>query len=181
MSTETGAASSACRTDALRAAIAERVREKKPLMLGMLAAEFGVTELDAARALPDAMRFFAPADSFDAVWEELTRWEKATFIMQHLGTVLEIKGVIPPGKYGHGYFNPTDGGCIGGHIKVDDMACICFLSMPFMGLESHSVQFFNTSGAVKFSIYAGREGRVLIPSVQESFMKLRDAVCKEGV
>ena len=166
--------------ETLQAAIAERIREKKPLVLGMLAAEFKVSEREAATALPEDMRRFSSASAFDTVWEELTRWEKGTFIMQHLGTVLEIKGVIPAGSHGHGYFNLKDGGCIGGHIKVDDIACICFLSMPFMGLESHSIQFFNNDGAVKFALYVGREGRVLIPSVHESFVKLRTAVCKES-
>ena len=164
----------------LQASIAERITEKKPLMLGMLAAEYSVSELDAAKALPESMRRFAPKDAFDQVWAELVTWEKATFIMQHAGTVLEVKGTIPPGTYGHGYFNLQGETGVGGHLKVDDLASICFLSMPFMGLESHSVQFFNTEGAIKFSIYAGRDGRVLIPSVCESFFRLREAVCKEG-
>jgi Putative heme iron utilization protein len=165
----------------LKAAIAERVLAKKPLMLGTLAREYGITEVDVARALPETMRRFAPGESFDYVWAELTTWEKATFIMQHAGTVLEVKGVIPPGSHGHGYFNLNGETGIGGHLKVDDLDCICFLSMPFMGLESHSVQFFNSLGEVKFSIYAGRDGRTLISSVCESFSRLREAVCKEGL
>jgi Putative heme iron utilization protein len=165
----------------LKNAIAMRITGKKPLMLGMLAQEYGVTELEAAKALPDSMRAFAPREAFDQIWAELVAWTKATFIMQHAGTVLEVKGTIPPGTYGHGYFNLQGEAGIGGHLKVDDLACVCFLSMPFMGLESHSVQFFNAEGAVKFSIYAGRDGRTLIPSVCESFSRLREAVCKEDI
>jgi len=165
----------------LKAAIAERITEKKTLMLGILAREYGVSELEAARALPDTMRRFAPGEVFGLVWTELTTWEKGTFIMQHAGTVLEVKGAIPSGSHGHGYFNLKGETGIGGHLKVDDLDCICFLSMPFMGLESHSVQFFNTSGDVKFAIYAGREGHTLIPSVCESFSRLRGEVCKEGL
>ena len=165
----------------LKTAIAGRITEKKPLMLGMLAREYGVSELEAARALPVTMRWFAPGAFFDTVWMELATWEKATFIMQHAGTVLEVKGPIPSGSHGHGYFNLQGETGMGGHLKVDDLDCLCFLSMPFMGLESHSVQFFNTAGEVKFSIYAGREGRVLIPSVCESFSRLREAVCKEDI
>ena len=165
---------------ALKAAIAERITEKKPLMLGILAKEYGVSELDAAHALPDTMRRFAPGEVFDQVWAELAMWQKATFIMQHAGSVLEVKGAIPPGSHGHGYFNLQGETGIGGHLKVDNLGYICFLSMPFMGLESHSVQFFTSAGEVAFSIYAGREGRTLIPSVCESFSRLRDAVCKEG-
>ena len=165
--------------ESLCAAIAERVAEKKTLVLSMLAREFSVSELDVAKALPTAMRRFASEDRFDRVWEELATWEKATFIMQHAGTVLEVKGPVPAGAHGHGYFNLKGEAGLGGHLKVDDLACICFLSMPFMGLESHSVQFFNTAGEVKFSIYVGREGRALIPAVCESFSRLREAVCTE--
>lgn len=160
--------------------IAQRITDKKPLMLGMMAKEFGATELEVAKALPKEMRAFAPKESFDAVWTELTSWEKATFIMQSKGTVLEIKGTIPPGKHGHGYFNLMGESGVGGHLKVDDLAAICFMSMPFMGLESHSVQFFNADGEVKFSVYAGREGKVLIPAVCESFLRLKEAAAKEG-
>lgn len=162
-------------------AIAERIREKKPLVLSMLAEEFSVSEMQAAEALPEIMRRFAPKEAFDQVWAELVTWEKATFIMQHLGTVLEIKGTIPPGSYGHGYFNLEGKTGIGGHVKVDDLGRICFLSMPFMGLESHSVQFFNDRGQTKFSVYAGREGRTLISAVCESFSRLREAVCKDAI
>ena len=62
---------------------------------------------------------------------------------------------------------------LGGHIRTDAVTDIAFLSMPFMGLESHSVQFFNAEGAVVFSIYAGRENHSIIPSVREAFLKLR--------
>lgn len=156
--------------------IAERIQTNKPLMLAALSQEFGVTEYEAALALPDGMCRLAPADAFDTVWAELTTWERATFIMQHLGTVLEIKGTIPAGTHGHGYFNLAEGS-IGGHLKVDDLLAVGFCSLPFMGLESHSVQFFNKEGAVKFSVYAGRENRKLIASVVESFTRLREAVC----
>ena len=70
--------------------------------------------------------------------------------MTHLGTVIEIKGKIPEGRHGHGYFNLSGGSGLGGHLKIDDLGHICFLSLPFMGLESHSVQFFNAAGTVMF-------------------------------
>lgn len=165
---------------ALKTAIAERAASKTPLMLSMLAHEFSVTELEAARALPDAMRDLAPAGAFDFIWAELVTWENATFIMQHEGSVLEVKGTIPPGAYGHGYFNLHSEEGIGGHLKLDDLHAIGFLSMPFMSLESLSIHFFNAKGAVKFSVYAGREQRAILPAIRESFARLREAACKEN-
>ncbi|WP_308776336.1 heme utilization cystosolic carrier protein HutX [uncultured Bilophila sp.] len=168
---------SCCQTsETLRESIAAALQEKKPVMLGSLAERFGVSELEVAKALPDGARAFAGKDAFDAVWQALASWENATFIMEHLGSVVEIKGRIPEGKHGHGYFNLMGGSGLGGHLKIDDLDHICFLSLPFMGLESHSVQFFNAAGTVLFSVYVGRENRQLIPAARESFFALREAV-----
>lgn len=165
----------------LQQAVAACIQEKKPVMLGSMAARFNVSEYDIARVLPADMRAFAPAHAFDQIWAGLADWEKATFIVEHLGSVLEIKTPIPQGTYGHGWFNLTGNSPLGGHLKMDDLKAVAFLSMPFMGLESLSLQFFNTDGAVKFSIYAGRdEQRRIIPSVRESFFRLRDALCEEN-
>ncbi len=160
--------------------IASCLEENKPVMLASIAALGKVSELDVAKALPQAMRAFAPAGTFEEVWAEMATWEKATFIMQHLGSVLEIKAAIPSGNHGHGYFNLNGASPLQGHLKIDDLGEICFLSMPFMGLESHSVQFFNADGNVKFSVYVGRgEDRKLLPLARESFLKMRAAMAKE--
>ena len=119
-------------TETLGESIAAALREKKPVMLASLAERFGVSELEVARALPDEARAFAGKDAFDTVWQALASWENATFIMAHLGSVIEIKGKIPEGRHGHGYFNLSGGSGLGGHLKIDDLGHICFLSLPFM-------------------------------------------------
>lgn len=163
-------------TETLREHIIEVLAEKKPVMLANLAERFGVSELEVAMALPDETRSFAGKDAFDTVWRTLTTWESTTFILSHLGSVIEIKGKIPTGQHGHGYFNLSGSDGFGGHLKIEALGGMCFLSLPFMGLESHSVQFFNTAGAVLFSVYVGRKNRKLIPAARESFFKLRAAV-----
>ena len=160
-------------TETLGESIAVALREKKPVMLASLAERFGVSELEVARALPDEARAFAGKDAFDTVWQVLASWENATFIMAHLGSVIEIKGKIPEGRHGHGYFNLSGGSGLGGHLRIDDLGHICFLSLPFMGLESHSVQFFDGRGGVAFAVYAGREHHRILPSVRASFFALR--------
>lgn len=60
-----------------------------------------------------------------------------------------------PGKHGHGYFNLFGDAPLGGHLKLDELDCMCFLSMPFMGKESHSVHFFHSGGEVMFSYMSG--------------------------
>lgn len=62
---------------------------------------------------------------------------------------------------------------VGGHLRADTVTEIAFLSMPFMGLESHSVQFFNAGGKVMFAVYAGREHHRIVPSVRTSFLAMK--------
>lgn len=159
----------------LRASVAEALAENKgPVMPASLAGRFGVTELEAVRALPDEMRAFAPASAFNDIWDGLTTWPNATIIIQHMGCVFEIKSALVRGKHGHGYFNLFGDVPLGGHLKLDELDCVCFLSMPFMGRESHSVQFFHSGGEVMFSIYAGRENHQLIPAARDSFLALKE-------
>jgi len=161
------------RTD-LAAKVAEALKEKKPVMLASLAAQFGVTEKDIAEAMHEDMAKVIGGEHFEKVWEALTAWEKATFIVQHGGHVIEIKTRIAAGKFGHGYYNIMGKEAVGGHLKADAIAHIGFLSMPFMGLESHSVQFFDADGHVAFSIYAGRgDDKKILPEIRESFFALK--------
>lgn len=164
----------------LKEKVAAMLAERKMLMLGGIAQECGVTEQEAARALPADMRSFCPAGDFDKVWEGISQWPSATFIIQHAGNVVEIKGKIPSGTHGHGYFNLAHGAALGGHIMADGVGEICFLSMPFMGLESHSVQFFGKDGGVMFAIYVGREDHKLIPEARDGFMELKKRFGKEA-
>lgn len=166
-------------SESLREYLQTGLAARKPVVLSDVAEKFGVSEGEAARALPESVARFAAPARFEEIWTALTGWEKATLIMRHRGSVLEIKGRMPAGSFGHGYFNLKDGNNpLGGHVKADGMSSIAFLSLPFMGLESHSVQFFDTGGAVVFGVYAGREGRTLIPAVRDAFFALRDAVCE---
>lgn len=167
--TDSHAAADAGLTQGLLSAL----EQKKPWTLFSLAREFNRTEHEVAQALPSRMCAFAPKNCFISVWESLASWEKATFIVQHEGHVIELAGRIPSGAPGHGYYNLAGGEALGGHIRADDIADIAFLSMPFMGLESHSVQFFNAGGHVVFSVYVGRENHRILPSVKEAFLNMK--------
>lgn len=158
----------------LSAKIAEALKEKRPVMLASLAQQFEVSERQIAEAMPEDMAKVISGEHFATVWAALTSWEKATFIVQHGGHVIEIKTRIAPGKFGHGYYNIMGQEAVGGHIKADAITHISFLSMPFMGLESHSVQFFDADGHVAFSIYAGRgDDRKILPEIRDSFLAIK--------
>ena len=157
----------------LAESVAAALEQRKPWMLSSLAGMFNVTEKQAAQALPEGMCAFASGGDFAGIWEALGEWEKATFIVQHEGHVFEVSGRIPAGLPGNGYCNLAAGEALGGHIRADLIADIAFLSLPFMGLESHSVQFFDGRGGVAFAVYAGREHHRILPSVRAAFLALR--------
>ncbi len=160
--------------NSLQEKVASLIEGKKIHTLGHLAQECGVSEIEIAQALPEGMCKVAKLQDFSALWEELSTWPVATFIMTHAGNVIEIKGQLPKGKLGHGYFNLGHGLPLSGHLYPESIDSIGFLSLPFMGLESLSVQFFDATGSVVFGIYVGRENRVLIPAAKESFLALRE-------
>lgn len=159
--------------EAVKTQIDTMLAEKKTIMLAGIAQEHNISELEVAKLLPKEMVAFAPKEAFEDIWQGLVSWEKMTFLVQHLGSVFEICGKLNAGAFGHGYYNLKGDAPLHGHLKVDDLVCVGFLSVPFMGLESHNVAFFNEKGEVKFSVYVGREKRKLIPEVLESFTTLK--------
>lgn len=63
---------------------------------------------------------------------------------------------------------------LGGHLFVKELASIWFVSKPFFGKESHSVQFFDITGKQMFAIYLGRdEKREIILQVKQGYDALR--------
>lgn len=153
----------------------KEIIEKDPsTMPGMIAAQIKSPEALVVNSFPETMRSFTDPKNFDYIWTEMTSWEKTTFICQTPGAVIEIKGKLPKGKHGHGYFNLMEkDNPLGGHLKVDELGSICFLEKPFFGLESLSVQFYDKKGDNMFAVYCGRKNRELIESVKKSFFELR--------
>lgn len=164
---------------ALKARVNQMIEEDPSAMPGMIAGRLKVAEASVVRAFPGDMRTFVSPEYFDRIWEEMTGWEKTTFICQAPGAVVEVKGRLPKGRHGHGYFNLMEkDNPLGGHLRVSELGGICFLEKPFFGLESLSVQFYDKAGAHMFAVYAGREKRVLIPSVKQGFHDLKTRIVK---
>lgn len=156
------------------------INSKKPVTLGTIARELGVSELEAARALPkDACAFVKEGVAFETVWEELVEWEKVTLFIIHCGHVFEIQTKLSAGKTAMGFYNMLHDSVVGGHLKADGVAATAFVSMPFMGRESHFVGFFGKEGELQFSVYVGREKHKLIESVRDRFFDAKTRFCGE--
>lgn len=150
------------------------MQEKKPFTISTFAAMYGVSDLEVCYAMPENMRTITDGKNFERIWKELASWEKATVIILHLGSAFEISAKLNTGVFGHGYYNIMGESPLEGHIKADEIHSIVFSTMPFMGLESLSVLFFDKTGRLIFSVYAGRENRQIIESVKTSFYKMKD-------
>lgn len=163
----------------IRQAILDAVSENPSIMLHELAAQHGVSEAEVCRQLPDDMCAFARAEDFEKIWDAMTTWEKTTFIISGPGAIAEVKGRLPKGRFGHGFFNLMEkGNPLGGHLMIDKLGGICFLTKPIFGLESLSVLFHDKEGQQMFGVYAGREKREIIPSVKAAYLALREEVCE---
>ncbi len=160
----------------LKAKVAEAIEAGKSSVISSISEELNVSAWDVAQVMPYEVCGIIKAEDFENVWKEMCEWDKVIFIMIHLGTVLEISGKLGEGNFGHGYYNVShaNGSCIGGHLKMDDLAGIAFLSMPLHGSESRNVAFFNKEGEVKFYVFAGRENKQIIESVKVSFDKIKE-------
>lgn len=157
-------------------AVTKALEENPSFMPQMLAQELNLPLESIIAALPEEMRVKAPGEDTVAIWEEICNWEKITFMLSSNGMILELGCQLPKGKSGHGMYNLMGKNLpFGGHVIVNNIASIWFVSKPLFGLESHSVQFFDAAGNQGFAMYLGRdEKRQVLPNVREQFITLKN-------
>jgi putative heme utilization carrier protein HutX len=162
-----------------RQPLAARLAENPDGILEQIAREYGVSTLEVARNLPAENCTIVAGDRFADVMQDVTGWGEILFIVHTPDIVLECKGKLPPGSHGRGYFNLHGDSPIGGHIREGSCSAICFVSRPFMGRPSCSIQVFNDSGEAVFKIFVARdEARELIGEQVEKFNALRERLAE---
>jgi putative heme utilization carrier protein HutX len=158
---------------AARPSLDDRLKQNADGILEQIARDYAVSTFEVVRALPAELRTIVPGDKFEAVLTELTTWGEVLFIVHTADIVLECAGNIPAGNFGRGYFNLHGDSPIGGHIKADNCAHVAFVSRPFMGRPSRSLQFFNRSGEAMFKVFVRRDkDRNLLPGQVALFDEL---------
>lgn len=140
-----------------RRMLTERLAANPDVIIEKIAEETGASTLDVVQALPVDMRTIVDGARFTDVMTTLTEWGEVLFIVHTPDIVLECAGRIPPGTEGRGYFNIHGDGPIGGHIRADRCKAIVFVSRPFMGRPSRSIQFFNANGEAMFKVFVRRD------------------------
>ncbi|WP_160152467.1 heme utilization cystosolic carrier protein HutX [Microbulbifer sp. ALW1] len=159
----------------------------------LLASEPGHTLEQMAKQLDTSVRQIIanlPADmaslaGSEAVWpliEELPSWGKVTTIVQNEGSVFEFKGEFPRGSIAHGYYNfMHHKNPFHGHLLVDGLSEVAFVSKPHRGAESHSIVFLAPSGNCVFKVFLGRDAeRKLIPEQVARFNALKQQLAGAG-
>ena len=124
-------------------------------------------------ALPtEFVRVFAGSRA-EEILTTISKWGMFTTIIEKEGSIFEIKDNFPSGMIGRGYYNLNmkgDEGAIHGHLKLDNIAKIAFVSLPFRGKESYNIAFIAHSGQTIFKVYLGRdEQRQLFPEQVAQF------------
>ena len=159
---------------ARRPPLAERLATNADGILEQIAREYGVSTFEVVRNMPDAHRAIVPGEKFADIMQALTTWGEVLVIVHTQDVVLECAGVIPPGTFGRGYYNLHGDSPIGGHLKADNCRHIVFVSRPFMGRASRSLQFFNAAGEAMFKVFVRRDAqRELIGEQVARFDALR--------
>ena len=166
---------------AARPSLAERLKQSADGILEQIARDYAVSTFEVVRALPKEHRAIVPGSKFEEVLQALTEWGEVLLIVHTPDIVLECAGKIPPGSFARGYFNLHGDSPIGGHIKAENCADIAFVSRPFMGRPSRSLQFFNAAGEAMFKVFVRRDKeRNLLSEQLARFDALRDRLAGGG-
>ena len=152
----------------------ERMAANADGIIEQIAKEYGTSTLAVIKALPPEHRTLARGEDFARILEAIGTWGEILFIVHTPDIVLECEGTLPPGSFGRGYYNIHGESPISGHIRADNCTQIAFVSRPFMGRASCSVQFFNAGGEAMFKIFVRRDAaRELIADQVTAFNALR--------
>lgn len=159
---------------ASRPPLGERLAKNPDGILEQIAREYDVSTLDVVRALPVEHRTLTGPEAFADILTNVGTWGPVLFIVHTADIVLECEGPVPPGTFGRGYYNLHGDSPIGGHIRAENCAQIAFVSRPFMGRSSCSIQFFNGQGEAMFKIFVRRDAeRNLLAEQVQQFEALR--------
>jgi heme iron utilization protein len=160
-----------------RPPLAERLKTNADGILEQIARDYGVSTFAVVEALPEEHRAIVPGARFEEILRDLTKWGEVLFLVHTPDIVLECAGTVPPGSFGRGYFNLHGDSPISGHIKADACAHIAFVTRPFMGRPSCSLQFFNRAGEPMFKVFVRRDkDRNLVGEQTARFDALRRSV-----
>ncbi|EKT53359.1 heme utilization cystosolic carrier protein HutX [Providencia burhodogranariea] len=139
--------------------------------LEAIAKQYDTTLLEVVKNLPTYV--LASGESFDLIWDTVHEWGTVTTLVHTEDVILEFSGELPSGFHRHGYFNLRGKKGMTGHIKAENCTHIALIERKFMGIDTASILFFNSSGDAMLKIFLGRdEHRQLLSEQVEAFRSL---------
>ncbi len=163
--------------------VADALKENPMQSLTDIAQQLNLTEGEVTFALPEELASAVETDAtqVESILTLLPEWGKVTTIVHSFGSIFEFKNPFPKGKSAHGYYNIMGKEGLHGHLKIDMIKHIAFVSKPFMNMESHYIGFYTEQGDCVFKVYLGRDKkRVLIPEQKDAFLQLKQTVLQQG-
>lgn len=147
--------------DATNLSVLDRVRQdlavKPDGVLETVASTHQQPLLSVIECLPTEMWTRISGENFIDVMQNISGWGDITFIVHTKDAIAEFEGPLPDGTVDHGFYNLKGGRGLSGHLRAVNCRAIVFLRRPFMGLDTLSVQFFNSDGEAMFKIFVGRD------------------------
>lgn len=139
-----------------------------------LAEQLNLTEGEVTFALPSDQVAIAKGSHTESILKLLPEWGPVTTIVHSFGSIFEFKNPFPKGKVSHGYYNIMGKEGLHGHLLIDAIEHVAFVSKPFRGMESHYIGFFDAKGHCVFKVYVGRDkARVLLSEQVTAFQELK--------
>lgn len=157
----------------------EQALQKEPsLNLASFAKSLGLTEGEVTLALPAEFIAYCEGQHAESILSQLPEWGNVTTIVHSCASIFEFKAPFPKGKVAHGYYNIMGKDGLHGHLRIDLIEHIAFVSKPFKEMQSYYIGFYNRSGECVFKIYLGRDKkRQLLPQQVSNFKTLQQELC----
>ena len=170
--------------DAMCAAVADATRvaalyAAAPAPMTFQAApQLKLSEASIASAIPVDKAMGTSGANFVSVWDSMTHWHGALFLIMKGGNVFEISSTVSPGvpSTKSKFFNLGHDAPVSGHLRPDLVSAIYAMQLPTREGFSRAVMFYDAKGDSVFGVVAGGEGKELNTEQMAQFKATWDLI-----
>jgi putative heme utilization carrier protein HutX len=125
------------------------------------AAQLKLSEAVIASAIPTEKAVGTTGAGFVSIWESLSHWDGALFLIMKDGSILEITSAVSTGTPStkSKFFNLGHEGAVSGHLRPDLISSIYALQLPAREGFTRGVMFYDGKGENVFGVFVGGEGK----------------------
>lgn len=162
----------------VQALVKQALAEDPGVNLATFAEEHRLTEGEVTIALPTELVASCVGQHAEAILTQLPEWGNVTTIVHSCGSIFEFKAPFPKGNLDHGYYNIMGKAGLHGHLRLDLIEHITFVSKAFHGMQTHYIGFYTDAGECVFKVYLGRDKkRQLLPEQVKNFHQIKQELC----